>query len=409
MKKIVNYFLLLSPILFTSFECSDSITNPPEYPEGYQFDIPWPSLADSPWPTFHGTIQSTGRSNYVGPQNGLIVDTILANNIQGGIVLGNDSTLYFTTNMPGNIYAVDFKGQLKWKVELGYSNESTPLVGSDGTIYCLQKAPGKLVALSNSGAIKWEYSAETPQGIGITIGLDGTIYFISSPYNLNAVGNNGNLLWSLSDSRFGSSLDKALTFSPDGKTIYSPGYSKSVLAIDVVNKLVKWTFGDNRLQFSPLVDYKGNIYLLPNNDNQGKYFLYSLSPNGTLRWKFEYSWGSPLIGYIDPTIDVYGNIYFGTDTLYSLDYSGNLRWKTSIPENSIVGSPLICDKEGNIYLSTFNLASINKVFCYSNKGIIKWSLNLPQDFNLPGASASISSSGLMFIPSWSGKNIYVIK
>jgi outer membrane protein assembly factor BamB len=409
MKKVVKFLLIISPILFSSFECSDSVTNPTEYPEGYQFDIPWPSLADSPWPTFHGNMQSTGRSKYLGPQNGLIIDTIFVTNVQGGVVIGNDSTIYFTTNMPGNIYAVDLNTQLKWKVELGYSNESTPLVSSDGTIYCIQKEPGKLIALNNSGSIKWEYAAETPQGIGIAIGLDGTIYFISSPYNLNAVGKNGTLLWSLSDYRFGSSLDKALTFSPDGKTIYSPGYSKSVLAIDIVNKIVKWTFGDSRLQFSPIVDCKGNVYLLPDNDNQGKYYLYSLHPDGMLRWKFEYSWSSPLIGYIDPTIDANGNVYFGTDTLYSVDYYGNLRWKTPIPENSIIGSPVICDKEGNIYLITFNSASNNKVFCFSGEGIIKWSLNLPQDVNLPGASAAISNNGLMFIPSWSGKNIYVIK
>ncbi len=409
MIKTIRYLIMLSPLLLTSFECSDSITNPPNYPPGYQFDIPWPSLADSPWPTFHGNVQSTGRSKFKGPQNGLIIDTITANNIQGGVVIGDDSTIYFTTNMPGNIYAVDFNGQLKWKVQLGYSNESTPLIGRDGTIYCIQKTPGKLVAIDKSGAIKWEFMADSPQGIGITIGLDGTIYFISSPYTLNAVEKNGNLLWSLSDPRFGSSLDKALSFSPDGKTIYSPGYTASVLAIDVANKKVKWTFGNERLQFSPLVDSYGNIYILPDKGNHEKYFLYSLSSDGNLRWKFEYSWNSPLIGYIDPAMDVFGNIYFGTDTLYSLDYNGNLRWKTPIPENSIIGSPLICDNAGNVYLITFNSAFVNKVFCYSNKGNVNWSLNLPLDLYLPGASAAIANNGLLFIPSWSGENIYVIK
>lgn len=409
MIQTIKYLLLLSPVLFASFECSDSVTNPPNYPPGYQFDVPWPSLADSPWPTFHGNIQSTGRSNYRGPQSCLIIDTILVTNIEGGVVIGDDSTIYFTSNMPGNIYAADFNGQIKWKVELGYSNESTPLISRDGTIYCLQKTPGKLVALNKTGTVKWEYITDTPQGIGITLGLDGTIYFISSPYHLNAVGKDGNLLWSLSDSRFGSSLDKALSFSPDGKTIYSPAYSVSVIAIDVANKTVKWTYGNDRLQFSPVVDCYGNVYILPDRGNQEKSFLYSLNPEGNLRWKFEYAWSDPLIGYVDPTIDILGNIYFGTDTLYSLDYNGILRWKTPIPENSIIGSPLICDKDGNVYLSTFNSGLVSKVFCYSNKGVIRWSLNLPQDIRFPGASASISKNGLMFIPSWSGKNIYVIK
>lgn len=409
MKNILKVFLLLCPILFSSFECSDSITSPPNYPPGYQYDIPWPSLANSPWPTFHGDIQSTGRSKYKGPQSGIITDTILADNLEGGIVIGNDSTIFYTTNMPGNLYAVDFEGRLKWKVELGYSNVSTPLIARDGTIYCIQKSPGKLVALNKTGTIKWEYIADTPQGIGITLGLDGTIYFISAPYDFNAVDKNGNLLWSLRDIRFGSSLDKSLSLSPDGKTLYSPGYGVSLLAIDITNKSIKWTFGNDRLQFSPLVDFYGNIYIIPDKDTVGKNYLISIKPDGTLRWKFEYFWMLPLIGFIDPTIDTYGNIYFGTDSLYSLDYYGNLKWKTQIPENSVVGSPLVCDKEGNIYFGTFSSANISKVFCYSNKGIIKWSLNLPQDSNLPGACAAISGNGLLFFPSWSGKNIFVVK
>ena len=36
-------------------------------PPGFQENIPWPSLADSPWPMADHDPQSTGRSNLKGP------------------------------------------------------------------------------------------------------------------------------------------------------------------------------------------------------------------------------------------------------------------------------------------------------------------------------------------------------
>ena len=43
--------------------CKESPITPSESPKppGYQEDIPWPSLADSPWPMFYGNPQNNGR------------------------------------------------------------------------------------------------------------------------------------------------------------------------------------------------------------------------------------------------------------------------------------------------------------------------------------------------------------
>ncbi|MDZ7414480.1 MAG: hypothetical protein ONB15_13230, partial [candidate division KSB1 bacterium] len=37
-----------------------------------QHDIPWPSLANSPWAVPHGDVQCTGRGRYPGPREGRI-------------------------------------------------------------------------------------------------------------------------------------------------------------------------------------------------------------------------------------------------------------------------------------------------------------------------------------------------
>jgi len=50
------YLFLLSVVLFV-----------PCIKAQQQQPIPWPSLADSPWPFIRGDMQATGRSKYIGP------------------------------------------------------------------------------------------------------------------------------------------------------------------------------------------------------------------------------------------------------------------------------------------------------------------------------------------------------
>lgn len=38
-----------------------------------QVKIPWPSLADSPWPILRGDMQGTGRSEYIGPRTNNVI------------------------------------------------------------------------------------------------------------------------------------------------------------------------------------------------------------------------------------------------------------------------------------------------------------------------------------------------
>jgi hypothetical protein len=57
------YFVLF--LLLMLLSCKENPTTPSEEPKppGYQEDIPWPSLADSPWPMYRGNPQYTGRAN----------------------------------------------------------------------------------------------------------------------------------------------------------------------------------------------------------------------------------------------------------------------------------------------------------------------------------------------------------
>ncbi len=73
-KKTAAIFLFAFCWLFSS--CTNTETGPDDHTTqlGYQKDIDWPTLADSPWPIFQPDPQGTGRSRFSGPKCGIISD-----------------------------------------------------------------------------------------------------------------------------------------------------------------------------------------------------------------------------------------------------------------------------------------------------------------------------------------------
>lgn len=402
MIKTIKYLLLFSPVLFASFECSDSVTNPPNYPPGYQYDIPWPSLADSPWPMYQNNPQSNGRSKYIGPQNGLITDKIVAYRMQSSIIVG-DSAIYFCAF--DSLKAVSLSNKLLWGCSL-FDAYTTPVLSSKGILY-FADSQKNLVAVDHSGNIRWRYNTSwrtVGQG-SITIGLNGIIYFLDSGSNLFAIKENGELFWRKFDSRFDCNESSALTFSPDGRTLYIPGIEVSVLAVDITNQEIKWTFGSIRNRSTNLVDAQGNIYLVTKQQGDTTHYMYSIKPSGEVRWKYLVG-GSTFYGNAG-AMDREGNIYFeANNILWSLDYAGNLRWsKTDGP-----GGPIVVDALGNIYAGYFGPYGTNDFFvkCYNKNGSEIWKLNIVEG-RQPGGGPAISSNGLLYFPPFRTNNLLIIK
>lgn len=347
------YGLLVSSLVFLLtfyiLSCSEKKELPTE-PEpnrpGYQEDIPWPSLADSPWPIEHGDPQNTGRSKYPGPKLGVInkiIDSIYSNT---GVVIGHDSTLYFACQ--SELKAYSLVGTLKWKIPFSSETLSTPIVGYDGTIYCLYLY--ELVAVNPDGTIKWKFPVSALNSGGMNIGKDGTLYFADSgDKTLYAVSKEGRLLWTLTDEKITGWNPPVL--SPDGKTIYLPGDGVTLVAVDAENQNIKWTFGNIFSGHGPVIDSDGNIYLYSNQLINGDELsgIFSLSSKSAIRWIFETE-QEPLNAM---TIDINGNIIFGSDTLYSLSYSGQLNWFLPI-EDFISSRGLVCDANSNLFIITSN-------------------------------------------------------
>jgi len=387
--------------LIAGCNTTDPISEP-ERPPGYQEDIPWPSLADTPWPMHHGDPQGTGRSKNLGPTTGLAAYTIASGESQTGMTIGLDFTIYYTAD--GKVIASDYNGDKKWELKIAGELDTTPLLSSDSTLYIAGGAMRNILALRLDGSIRWEYTSQYDIW-NSTLGIDknSNLYFIDNNRNLTALSQDGVLLWQINDSRFLGNSSTVLAFSPDGDIIYLQGINVYLLAVNIKTQEVIWTFGENTMRIGPMVDSQGNIYIFPEKDN----YFYSLLPTGEVRWKFLHDEGNYTIDNIEPAIDIEGNIYFGFKNLYSLDYSGNLRWSVDL-EDYLIFASIITDNTGNVYVSTSKDFGDNKAIGFNSSGDKLWERKLEFE-RLPGASMAISDDGSLFIPNFRCNNIEVIK
>jgi len=405
----LNY-VYLALLVFFCMSCKKSTEpigneNPPP---GYQQDIPWPSLADSPWPMSHHDPQSTGRSTINGPVTNTIYWEYADNmDLYTGVAIGPDSTIYFVQSKSNEGFiALQPNGQIKWKLDLatGHKVPTTPIVASGGTIF-FYNGLTTVYAVDPNGSIKKEFEIEYPtHNETFNIDLDGTLYFVGYDQTLYAYSQDGNLLWSLFDERFynqGGTI--RVSFSTDGRTLYIPGFPITLLAVDIESQQVKWTYGENMITQGAMIDSDDNIYILTENNFTiipPGINLITLNSNGDLRWK--YCSRQQIANDNIPTIDKLGNIYFAADSLYSLAYDGRLRWKDKLSD--FCDSPLICDPEGNIFAGLNGISIIS----YDTNGSLIWRI----DESLPfvGGSPAIGYGGDLYFPSAGDKvKLYSIK
>jgi outer membrane protein assembly factor BamB len=323
-----------------------------------QEDIPWPSLADSPWPMSSVNPQGLSRSSLSGPQIGEVVWTIEHKFLkcEYGPAIGPDGTIYFVMNT--GFAAVTQDGEIKWSIT---DNHVRPWGGvsisADSIIY----GPGRgFRAFREDGTMLWERFPD--KWFNYTrplIGIDGTIYTkCSTDGTVYALNKNGTVLWELNNGRGAGHL----AASPDGNTIYAPGDNHTLYALDAATGAIEW-FVETGLPLyrGPSVDNQGNIYY-PGADRNSDWFIFSLTPSGTIRWQHQVhrNKGKNWAGI---QIDHSGYIYTGWNSFLSLDYEGHLRYRL-YPGISPESPPFI-DGSDRIYLLP---TGVPIIFCYSQSG-----------------------------------------
>jgi hypothetical protein len=411
--KHLNFFLFF--LLVMAFMNCQKSTEPIENdktPPGFQEDIPWPSLADSPWPIDHGDAQSTGRSKYPGPANGSIGWSIDTVSLNCGISLGEDGSVYFSPHVVASksgLYKVSIEGEVVWFYDTGYSisNMTTPLITKDGTIIACNGMRGSVFAINPDGSLKWEYEiGELILQRGINIGKDGTIYVIDSNKTLYAISPTGSLSWTLSLETVEYNGIQGTSFSPDGNILYTRGKYNSLIAVDINTKSIKWTFGDrvDSGGATPVVDVDGNIYILgiPLESDGVKASLTALNSSGEIKWRYFFGTSQDIVSYYAPTIDKQGNIFFAHDSLYSLNYLGELNWKKDMPH--WCWGTLTCDVGGTLYIPVGPNNSTSQVLSYNQDGDLIWESEIMD--GSCGESMALGS-GYLVLPTHNSKGVYL--
>jgi outer membrane protein assembly factor BamB len=375
-----------------------------------QTDIPWPTLANSPWPMIKHDPQLTGRSPYKGPQTPTVIWTAdMTNGIFSGPVIGADDNLYFgsyfqdlfSIGISDSFYCYYPTGTRKWVYKLGTSKppQTGIVIDSSGNIYfgALDKY---IYALNSEGILQWKYltDAPVPELAFPNIDLDGNIYISSYDGYLYSLSPEGELNWRVNYENFSS---RSAAISPDGSTLYIPGRDSNLCAISKDGTL-KWRFTSGIIHKAPIVDSEGNIYFIPDKAPQ---YLYSLLSDGNIRWKFYLQNLGDFELYSMPVIDHQGNISFiALDTiastyhqLISLDFQGNFRWSYLLndpEEYDDFWQPLICDNEGTIY---FGSTHGHNYFAISSEGTLKWKLPLEFPVKQVDNTGAIAKDGTLFI------------
>ena len=414
MEKFIFISIVLSVFLVLSCDTTEPPIIPPK-PPGYQEDIPWPSLADSPWPMYQHDPQNTGRSKYKGPQSGVTKGDYDSVYIESSVVIGLNGSIIFQTSRPGfhrgGVFNISTSGNLNWYYEVNeVAAGTTPLVMSDGKIIISTYIGGKIIALDTNGNEIWNYNTNSYiQNVNMTVGLDGSIYFVDSSRTLYSLNSRGVLLWSMNieNAPFGPGVNPRLAFSPDGKIIYVTGTNHALYAIDVHTKSILWTYGNYFNVSPPVIDNTGNIYLSGKPKSDQRTCLTKLNPNGDELW-VNY-WGNDAEPYFyTPTLDKNGNIYFGYDSLYSLTYDGVLRWKKDLfaSVNGNILSSLSCDINGIVYVPIEVQLHLCKIVALDSDGIILW-----QSEVLVGAvgDSPALSDEIMFFPTYRSQKLYAIQ
>lgn len=406
--KKLFFLFLASSLLFV--KCETSLNEPIDEDIVPQIDIPWPSLGNVSWPMHHHDPQSTGRSKYSGPQNGILAKKVYVGTSESGIAIGYNRTIYVSTSYwPAEFFALDYEGDVKWKSS--FLSYTTPLINSDSVVYAAGERA--FFAFNQKGDTLWKNTLNYEDrivSVSINIDKNGNLYYVDYNHKLTVLDKNGNLKWKLKDTRFLNWTDAAPAFSPDGKTLYVQGISVSVLAIDISSRSIKWTFGDKQLSSSPVIDNAGNLYIIPEAEGSStNRKFYSINSEGQINWSFSFI-SIKFLDNTEPTIDYNGNIYFGSDTLYSFSNKGKIRWKKSLNGRRII-SPLICDNNNVVYVGTSNPQfRENKIIAIKDSGEIKWEIIDVVERAL-GVSPAITEDGSLLYPTWNNEkgNYLIIK
>jgi F5/8 type C domain/PQQ-like domain len=199
--------------------------------------------------------------------------------------IGSDGSIYVLNDADETINALNNKGELMWASQ-SFGNYSTGyqsglLISKDNTIYFVAggSSTAYLYALDEKGQQKWRKTLSGSLNSSyLTLGKTGEIYVSAkqSVYIFDKYGNEVDV-WELSDN-----ISTALTIDKNTGISYI-GVGKSLYALETNGK-VKWEQKFNSYpRTSPVIDKNGTIYIGVSDVKDAGF--YAITPEGQIKWK----------------------------------------------------------------------------------------------------------------------------
>lgn len=326
-------------------------------------------------------------------------------------VIGSDGVVY-VHSWDGYLYAIDYRGDVLWKIDSTFGWPMSPAIGDDGTIYIptideveiqyinryIRHYYLDLEARDQEGELLWNFTSHLegypPASISsVMLAPDGSILIQSGilvsvfdteyPYNrwtqkieIFYLAPDGTLQWSTS---FRGRAELAPAIAPDGTILIGTDFGVEALN---PNGTSKWRFINNyQVDSSIAVGDDGTVYFGSRDSN-----VYALHPNGTLKWNFETG------NYVKaaPAVGADGRVYAGSynGLLYCLEPNGSLVW-TFDARSRIISQPTI-GANGTILVPCKD----GPLHALDPQGNEKWNYTVGSSFY---SSATIDSEGTIYI------------
>ncbi len=163
-----------------------------------------------------------------------------------------------------------------------------------------------------------------------------------------------------------SSSNITVYFKNRSQTSVQVSQPKLLWTYEAVIERVKYNFRN-----VPAVGNDGTLYIAAYDTIKYNNFLFAISRNGTLRWRYEV--GSNFAG---PVVGPDGTVYINTGRLIAIGPNGYKRWEILLSKDSLPSSenyqytPVI-DTSGNIYVSTREA-----LFAVNPSGVVKWNFQV---------------------------------
>jgi outer membrane protein assembly factor BamB len=258
-----------------------------------------------------------------------------------------NNAIYFGS-FDGNLYALDMKGRLLWKLSAG-SKIACAMKGEDSRIF-FGTEDGKFCCVSTDGRLLWSFATGGSIIENAALG-DNMLVFGSWDRNVYALDFDGNVLW-----KFSTGAEVNIEPAIKDGVAYVGSSDKNLYALDANTGEELWRFkAEGGLRALTVTEH---MILLTGYVEK----IYAVDMKGRLLWKF------PMDAYaVQPPLVDSGTIYFGStdNNLYALDLKGQLLWK--FPAKSlIVCSPVAW--KGKVYFGSYDC----NVYCTDREGNLLW-------------------------------------